>query len=370
MKESKFNLFGELTAVAAVLALQMQANVDLRLPAVSALAFACLFLFDHLLTLLDKMPSLRILCELAAIGACFVFGVETYLPVLLMLLYAILSRYAEGALFWQISAALTILLTILFPPPKQNLTLLAVLILLYCVVHVLLTRLAHALATCEEQRALVAEQKKKLGDMKSYIKTIREATALEERNRFAARIHDQLGHGISGSILLLEGAKLNLRTHPDVAQSGIETAVENLRRGVDEIRMSLREERPDRHALGLSALQTALEQFRLSYDIRTQLETNGDLTRIPPPVWICIGENLTEALTNTLKHSNATVFTLRLSVYQKFIRVEYRDNGASEGAFVKGLGTEAIEERTAVCGGKCLFQKGCGGFCVTNLFML
>ena len=55
-------------------------------------------------------------------------------------------------------------------------------------------------------------------------------------------------------------------------------------------------------------------------------------------------------------------------MFQKIIKVEYKDNGTGKEAFVKGLGLEAIEERTISAGGRCFFRKDEQGFGVTNIF--
>ena len=149
----------------------------------------------------------------------------------------------------------------------------------------------------------------------------------------------------------------------------MQTAIDNLRGGVDSIRKALHEERPDRAGLGLSALHTMLEEFSASYGIGTALETSGDLENITVQLWMCIKDNLTETMTNTLKHGRATKFTLSIRMYNHALRVEYKDNGICSGTFRKGLGLEAIEERTAANGGNTLFHSGMEGFSVTTVFV-
>ncbi len=49
--------------------------------------------------------------------------------------------------------------------------------------------------------------------------------------------------------------------------------------------------------------------------------------------------------------------------------MEYKDNGTSAENFEKGMGLEAIEERTVSNKGRCFFNKGEKGFNVTNIFI-
>lgn len=205
--------------------------------------------------------------------------------------------------------------------------------------------------------------------MKNTLKQQKSA-AVEERRRFSARIHDKLGHSISGSIILLEAAKLNIRTNPDSAEQCITTVTDNLRSGVDDIRQALREERPDSKTIGISELKEILGEYKAKYNIRTTLEIKGDLDKVTFRIWNCIKENLIETLTNTLKHSGADEFSLKISVMNKVIRAEFKDNGKGSDSFRKGTGLTAIEERTVLTDGKCIFPAQTDGFSVVNIFSL
>lgn len=200
---------------------------------------------------------------------------------------------------------------------------------------------------------------------------------MEERNRFAARIHDKLGHNISGSIILLEATALSMDKDPVRAKQNIKTVTENLRRGVDEIRAALRQERPERSRLGLHEVRKQLEAFQLTYGRKTRLETEGNLEKITIPLWICIQDNLKEALTNMLKHSQGDTFLLRICCMNKAIRVEYADNGAcfyespkEEAGDGRGMGLNAMEERAAALGGTMLVTGGQNGFQIVTVFIL
>ena len=146
--------------------------------------------------------------------------------------------------------------------------------------------------------------------------------------------------------------------------------MENLRGSVDSIREALREERPVRHVAGMAEINEALEKFSVTYEIKTDFDLDGDAEKITPQIWICLRENLTEAMTNTVKHSEADSFSFKISVYNKIIKAEFSDNGKSTSPFKKGIGLEAIEERTADCGGSCVFRKSGSGFEILNIFRL
>ena len=156
------------------------------------------------------------------------------------------------------------------------------------------------------------------------------------------------------------------------AKEGIEKSIINLREGVDDIRAALKEERPIKSKLGLNELKMKLEQFKGNHGIVTSLIEQGNMQGVNIVLWQCIHDNLEEVLTNLLKHSNATAFTLKLVTMNKLLSVEYRDNGTEyiEGQSVTmGLGLEAMEERTIKSGGKFFIEHSRMGFVIKNIFI-
>ena len=59
---------------------------------------------------------------------------------------------------------------------------------------------------------------------------------LEERNEISTRLHDKIGHTISGTLLQLEATKIILDMNPKKAPSMLDICINNLREGMDDIR--------------------------------------------------------------------------------------------------------------------------------------
>lgn len=341
------------------------------------LAFCCLILAELLIGIFKqgKYKKWIWLCVALQSAACFLFGVDDVFPLLVFLIWEWAELLGAGEMFYQLGAVCTLLLWILYTPSLFYAVLTAGYTALFIFIREWNCACRRQKETVYEQKETLAALQKKLEDMGTYVKTVRDTAAMEERNRFAARIHDQLGHNISGSIILLEAAVMSMDKNPEGARKNIQQVTESLRGGVDEIRLALRQERPGRSRLGLSEIRQQLEAFQTTYGIRTRLEVEGSVEKVGIPIWLCIQENLKEALTNMLKHSRGDCFTLKLTGMNRILRVEYGDNGkpAEEGMFQEaefGLGLSAIEERTAACGGKCMVHGGSGGFVITNIFML
>ncbi len=380
MYKDTFYLTLKLTALAAVMAVILyedRANTQGGLNALCALAFCCLFLADFLLgqRIRGKQAGAMrkkgavMLCLAVETAGCIFCGPSLYFPLLSMLLFQMIDLAGAEGYFYPLSAAAAVLAALIFEPSFFTGIITLVMTALGIFARYVTEKLEHCRRLSEELRENIAVQNEKMSELKSYLKTVRSAASLEERSRFSARIHDRLGHGISGSIILLEGVRLNIRNNPELAESSLGTAIENLRGSVDSIRDALREERPKRSDAGITDFKEMLKRFELTYGIKTELSIEGDTDKMMPQIWSCLKENLTEAMTNTVKHSNAGKFELHICIYNKIIRAEFSDDGGSDG-FTKGMGLEAMEERTASYGGECVCESDARGFKIINLFRL
>ncbi len=361
-------LMAKLAAVIVSFLIADSEKADMVFMIISALSFACVFCAELLFQRVFKIRRLVIILALSSFVACFGIGLDLLYPLYVMLLMHLFDLTTTGKQFYQILSVAILLSVFIFLPTKENIALSLILLLMTMLARLLLMQLADYREVNESQKETISGLDEKLKDLKGLIKTLKHTASVEERNRIAARLHDQIGHGISGSIIMLEAALLVMKEHPEKAAENVQKAVNNLREGVDEIRTALREERADRYLLGINEVTAILEEFKVTYNRTVYLKTIGDLNQISLDIWVCIHDNLKECLTNLLKHSNATEFILNIEVYKKIIKVEYKDNGKSEEGFEKDVGLEAIEERTVKAKGRCFFSKGEKGFCVTNIF--
>lgn len=367
MNKNALYLTFKTAALAVITVKNITANTG-SLTVVFALAFCCLFVTDYLINRLSGGKRLRLLCAPVGIAGCLACGAGEYFPLLLMLIFELTDILDAKEYFYGIGAASALLAALIFAPEQYALITAVLLTVTGAFAHAAVERLEYFREISEKQRGTISAQSDRIVKLQAWSHTLRESAALEERSRFSTRIHDKLGHGISGSIILLEGAKLKLKTDPGQAERSLETAIQNLRGSADSIREALHEERPQRGAASAAELKEMLERFSVNYGIKTEFSAEGDTGKIPPSVWNCIKDNLTEALTNTVKHSNASGFSLKIRVYGKMIRAEFSDNGTGSVGFSKGMGLDGVEDRVTVCGGKCLFQSGVTGFKIINIF--
>jgi signal transduction histidine kinase len=179
---------------------------------------------------------------------------------------------------------------------------------------------------------------------------------------------------MSGSILLLEGADLIMDKDPDRARETVRRVTENLRESTDKIRAVLREERSDAPSASLARMRARLAELESDHPrVRAALTTEGDMEGVSGAVWTCVMDNMLEAMTNTLKHSDATEFRASVTNSNKLLTVEFADNGSARDKAGtahphRGMGLQNMEERCSLAYGRCFFRREPDGFHVIMTF--
>ncbi len=199
-----------------------------------------------------------------------------------------------------------------------------------------------------------------------YEAQMRYLSQIEERNNLAQKIHDKVGHTLAGSIIQLEAAGLILEKDQEKAGEIVRNVTENLKDGMDSIRITLRTIKPPVEQLGINRLKLILEEFTMNHSIKTFISYTGSLEVISHLQWKIIIDNIKESLTNALKYSSATRIDVRLEVMNRLIKTEVIDNGIGALTIKKGMGLSGMEERTENAGGK-LILDGSSGFSVITL---
>lgn len=359
-------------ALATSIVAMLEAGDKIELIVLLSLAFSCVIAVQYIFSFQEKYRVSVVFLNGFAVIFCIVFGPKSLLPLLILFLAEIIDLYIQDTHYYTIVACIAFMLYLIFAPSYLGIAFGITILVCTFYIRYLTIRTEEYRETMLFQKEELCLLEEKIKDNNRFIKTLRYSSALEERNRLAAKLHDKIGHGISGSIIMLEASMMMLDKDSKRARNGIETSIANLRAGVDEIRFALKEERPIKSELGLNEIKIKLEQFKSNYGIVTTLLEQGNLSFVGLSLWHCIHDNLEEALTNLLKHSNANAFSLKLVSNNKILSVEYRDNGTNYKVGEKtmmGLGLEAMEERTIKSGGKFFIEQTSMGFVIKNIFI-
>ncbi|MBU3101580.1 two-component sensor histidine kinase [Clostridium sp. DSM 17811] len=211
------------------------------------------------------------------------------------------------------------------------------------------------------------ELRAKLNDQIEYKKQIIYTSQLQERNNIAQEIHDKLGHSISGSLMQLEAAKLLVDKDSNKSKLIIQNTINVLREGMERIRFTLKNIKPEVEQLGINKVKLLVDEFKNKGKINAKLYYSNELDKITYIEWKVICDNMQEVFTNIIKYSQASNVKVNVEVLNTLIKVEIKDDGIGCFRIEKGLGLSGIEERTMNLNGKVIFD-GYSGFSVIMLF--
>jgi signal transduction histidine kinase len=180
-------------------------------------------------------------------------------------------------------------------------------------------------------------------------------SAEAERRRWARELHDETLQGLGALKVLLASASRSddaarVRALLAAAVEHVGGEIENLRAIITDLRPAALDE------LGLVPALTSLAQRtagRAGLAVRTELPDTEAESRLPDTVETTVYRIAQEALTNVVKHANATSVTLALATGDGAATLEVTDDG--EGfdpeAVTAGFGIVGMRERVELAGG-------------------
>lgn len=168
---------------------------------------------------------------------------------------------------------------------------------------------------------------------------------LQERNRIAREIHDNVGHMLSRSILQL-GALLSickdetLRPHLITLKDTLNEAMTNIRNSVHDLH-----DESVRLDISINNLLQAFTFCPVKFTYKVDKP-------VPKTIKYCFLSIIKEALNNIMKHSNATNATLIVKEHFAFYQLIIEDNGTTSLISNtlnthNGIGLTSMRERVA-----------------------
>ena len=174
-------------------------------------------------------------------------------------------------------------------------------------------------------------------------------TALNERNRIAREIHDNVGHLLSRS--LLQTGALSAICPKD--QTAMKTAIDGLKDTLDSAMNSIREsvhgirdDSLDLKTEGEKILAPLSERFSVAFDC----DIGKD---VPSKIKLCFISIMKEAVSNIIKHSNGKKAKITLREHPSLYQLVIYDDGTSgcKAKMTEGMGLNNMRERAESVGG-------------------
>lgn len=188
---------------------------------------------------------------------------------------------------------------------------------------------------------------------------------LLERENISRNIHNSVGHSITAAIMTLDAADMLYDVKPEEARKKMQDANDRIRDSLASIRRAVRVLDDDNAELTAGELKSQLDMIMTEFGMDTGIEIHqndremADDIKLPHDYVVFLTGVLQEALTNGVKHGNASEFMVTLSGDSAHVKLAVSDNGYSDfGDFNRkqkienGFGLKKMIAYAEKCGGK------------------
>ncbi|MFC5699743.1 7TM diverse intracellular signaling domain-containing protein [Cohnella faecalis] len=193
-----------------------------------------------------------------------------------------------------------------------------------------------------------------------------ETIILEEQHRITGTIHDAVGHTLTETIVQLEAAKRLLHRDRTLAESKLEASQSLVRRGLADIRQSVRLLKEDTEHYDLPGAVGALIR-ETEKEALCSIECK--IGKLPESMSILhkriVFQTLQEGLANGIRHGQARFFQLSLGVSGDCVKLRLSNDGLTYVPSDFGFGLEEMTDRAARLGGLLKVEPGTPGCVIT-----
>lgn len=199
----------------------------------------------------------------------------------------------------------------------------------------------------------------------------RQAGVLQERQRLAQGIHDTLAQGFTSIVMQLEAADQLLPEDLTPVRDHIQRARDTARASLGEARRLVLALRPAQleGASLVEALKRVAERWGGETEVKMEFKFTGTPEALHPEVEVTLLRAMQEALTNVLKHAQASQVNVTLTYMEDQVALDIQDNGVGfdqekpmgeTGRGGSGYGLRAMRERVAQLKGEVIVESHLG----------
>jgi signal transduction histidine kinase len=184
----------------------------------------------------------------------------------------------------------------------------------------------------------------------------------EERQRISRELHDDLGQALTTHLIALRNLQQDLPLPSEVLYERLQSLYDQSFEVSVKIRNIARDLRPP--VLDTLGLRVAMQTYCTEFTRRTHLpvifEAEDTLPGLPDAYTITLYRTLQEALTNVVKHAQASQVWVDLSTEEDQITLTVQDNGIGLGekkSGTNGIGLTGLHERITIAGGSLMVSS-------------
>jgi len=199
----------------------------------------------------------------------------------------------------------------------------------------------------DNERRLRYELERVKAELLHASRNIEHLTELRERNRIAREIHDRVGHNLAGIMMQLQASAKIWEKDKDKSRELLQNSINVLSETIVTLRETVHNIKP-KEASGLEYIEDTIKNFTYC---TVEFSKKGDMALLRPHHIEIFSYNIKEALTNIIKHSDATKVTIILEANDNYARLHIKDNGRGCKNIKEGLGISGMRERAKYAGG-------------------
>jgi MYXO-CTERM domain-containing protein len=216
-------------------------------------------------------------------------------------------------------------------------------------------------ALVRTRRAYTAELESKAERLEREKEAAERLAIAEERSRIAREIHDVVAHGVGIMVVQAGAARSVLRTDPGAAEQALLSVERTGRDCLSDMRGMLQmlrsgSDAPRLPQPGLARLSELVSKVR-GAGLEVRVDERGAPVELSPAADLSAYRIIQEALTNVVRHANASLVELSLSWSPERLAIEVCDDGQGAATRDGGQGLAGIEERVAMLGGHVTFDN-------------
>jgi len=183
--------------------------------------------------------------------------------------------------------------------------------------------------------------------------TAMQYAVLEERTRIAREIHDAVGHSLTSLIVQMQALKYMMKKDPEEADKSLDEMLVVARHGLQDIRISVHSLADDQVISGSTPLKSLLSRMEATASIQYEFHSDFNETVLNTSINSLLFRVLQEAITNIIRHSQATLVKVSLVRDTGKMVMRIIDNGKidSQDRITEGFGLKGMKERLEEIGG-------------------
>lgn len=170
---------------------------------------------------------------------------------------------------------------------------------------------------------------------------------LSERDRIARELHDSVGHEITAAVLAFQAFEQLWREGDPLAEDMFQQGRERLSNSAHKLRETVHNMKPTA-VIGIDSLKDIINGFTLC---PVDFKVFGDTSRVPVYLWTILEPCLKEALTNVIRHAEATRVDITIDVNPHIVRLSIYNNGTDGNIEGNGIGIRNLRQRARAVGG-------------------